>query len=111
MGRWHRTDVRKYVKRDNATMTNSFFLCGGFGLWLPRLAFTERVVAERQGSSTLEVGVWYELDEKYIGWPTDNLKMLTVKRWRTFYMTAYYQAIMALLAMPTGAAKKDVTEL
>mmetsp|Transcript_4085 Transcript_4085/g.11607 ORF Transcript_4085/g.11607 Transcript_4085/m.11607 type:complete len:218 (-) Transcript_4085:74-727(-) len=95
--RWHRTDVRKYVNRDDATMTNSFFLCGGFGLWLPRLAFSERLVSTGPSSSTLFGDVWYELDEKYIGWPTDNLKNLTFERWEEFYTVDYKTAIDQLI--------------
>merc|ERR1719221_1066970 len=93
--RWHRTDVRKYVKRES--MVNSFFLVGGFGLWLPRLAFRETVISTGPSASQIHVGVWYELEDKYIGWPTDNLKKLTITRWNKFYDT-YANAIRKILS-------------
>ncbi|CAK0890183.1 unnamed protein product [Prorocentrum cordatum] len=105
----HRSDVRKYVRRSN--MVNSFFLVGGFGLWLPRLAFEEKVLKTGGRSSKLEVGVWYEFDDAYIGWPTDNLKNLTEIRWNKFY-DQYSAAIRNVLnlekpwdAAPAAKAK------
>mmetsp|Transcript_119543 Transcript_119543/g.385953 ORF Transcript_119543/g.385953 Transcript_119543/m.385953 type:complete len:253 (+) Transcript_119543:75-833(+) len=84
--RWTRTDVRKYVGLDDATMKISYFLVGGFGLWMPRLAFHEALTPGATAqTSTLTVSVWYELDDKYIGWPTHNLKRLTRERWTEFY--------------------------
>jgi len=110
--RWHRTDVRKYVTRDDESKTNAFFLCGGFGLWLPRLAFEEIVESQGPTSSVLKVGVWYELDEKFIGWPTDNLKRLTFKRWNTFYSYWYKGAIayLASIQPPPSPPAEQKTE-
>merc|ERR1712146_726558 len=75
---------------------NSSFLVGGFGLWLPRLAFKEEVLELGGRTSKLQVGVWYELDDNYIGWPTDNLKKLTETRWNKFY-DQYTDAIRKIL--------------
>merc|ERR1712060_766954 len=85
--RWLRTDVRKYVEMDDAAMSLSYFLVGGFGSWLPRLAFRERIIGAGDGaaSPTLRVEVWYEIDDQYIGWPTDSLHNLTRERWTLFY--------------------------
>lgn len=84
--RWTRTDVRKYLYVNDESKTLSYFLVGGFGLWMPRLAFRETLSpGPTPDSSTLTVGVWYELDDKYIGWPTENLKRLTLERWTGWY--------------------------
>eukprot|EP00747_Dinoflagellata_sp_TGD_P184817 gnl/TRDRNA2_/TRDRNA2_40818_c0_seq1.p1 gnl/TRDRNA2_/TRDRNA2_40818_c0~~gnl/TRDRNA2_/TRDRNA2_40818_c0_seq1.p1 ORF type:complete len:243 (-),score=48.72 gnl/TRDRNA2_/TRDRNA2_40818_c0_seq1:152-796(-) len=107
--RWHRTDVRKYVARDDAKMVNSFFLCGGFGLWLPRLAFTEKVLSTGEGTSELNVDVWYELDEKYIGWDTGPLREKTKARWEKFYREDYQAAIYGQLFAMHEAAKMAAT--
>mmetsp|Transcript_2032 Transcript_2032/g.5133 ORF Transcript_2032/g.5133 Transcript_2032/m.5133 type:complete len:259 (+) Transcript_2032:101-877(+) len=85
--RWLRTDVRKYATLDDATMSLSYILVGGFGTWLPRLAFRERLAADEAVPSgvSLTVDVWYELDDTSIGWPTDNLHNVTRDRWTVFY--------------------------
>mmetsp|Transcript_49945 Transcript_49945/g.142911 ORF Transcript_49945/g.142911 Transcript_49945/m.142911 type:complete len:251 (+) Transcript_49945:57-809(+) len=84
--RWTRTDVRKYTSLDDETQSLSYFLVGGFGLWMPRLAFREELKpGPAPNTATLNVGVWYDLDDKYIGWPTHNLKRLTKERWTEWY--------------------------
>mmetsp|Transcript_24952 Transcript_24952/g.58023 ORF Transcript_24952/g.58023 Transcript_24952/m.58023 type:complete len:255 (+) Transcript_24952:72-836(+) len=101
--RWTRTDVRKYVHLDNANMALSYFLVGGFGLWMPRLAFREVLIpGATPDFTTLHVSVWYELDDKYIGWPTHNLKRLTRERWTEFYSHPRWGYGAEVAAIATG---------
>mmetsp|Transcript_10709 Transcript_10709/g.28470 ORF Transcript_10709/g.28470 Transcript_10709/m.28470 type:complete len:260 (+) Transcript_10709:51-830(+) len=108
--RWLRTDVRKYVTLDDATMSLSYVLVGGFGSWLPRLAFREQLAADEAVPSgvSLKVDVWYELDDTSIGWPTDNLQNLTRDRWTMFYNgTMGYAETVQKLAEGALAPRTD----